>query len=27
MYHDKRHAWLRLTPEKAVSWDHRKIGG
>lgn len=26
MYHDKRHAWLRLTPEKAVSWDHRKIG-
>ena len=26
MYHDKRHAWLRLTPEKIASWDHRKIG-
>ncbi|MDT3440659.1 MULTISPECIES: pyridoxamine 5'-phosphate oxidase family protein [unclassified Pseudofrankia] len=26
MYHDGRHAWLRLTPEKAASWDHRKLG-
>jgi hypothetical protein len=26
MFHDKRHAWLRLTPEKIASWDHRKIG-
>ena len=26
MYHDKRHAWLRLTPEKIASWDFRKIG-
>jgi hypothetical protein len=25
MYHDGRHAWLRLTPEKVASWDHRKI--
>jgi hypothetical protein len=24
---DGRHAWLRLTPEKVVSWDFRKIGG
>ena len=23
--HDKRHAWLRLHPEKVVSWDFRKI--
>jgi hypothetical protein len=23
--HDGRHAWLRLTPEKVVSWDFRKI--
>ncbi|MGY1772441.1 pyridoxamine 5'-phosphate oxidase family protein [Blastococcus sp. SYSU D00813] len=22
---DGRHAWLRITPEKLVSWDHRKI--
>jgi hypothetical protein len=22
---DGRHAWLRLTPEKLVSWDFRKI--
>jgi hypothetical protein len=27
MYHDGRHAWLRLTPEKITSWDFRKIGG
>ncbi|CAO5188172.1 Pyridoxamine 5'-phosphate oxidase [Frankia sp. AiPs1] len=26
MYHDGRHAWLRLTPEKVASWDHRKLG-
>ncbi|CAO5247876.1 MULTISPECIES: pyridoxamine 5'-phosphate oxidase family protein [unclassified Frankia] len=25
MYHDGRHAWLRLTPDKVASWDHRKI--
>ena len=23
--HDERHAWLRLDPEKVVSWDFRKI--
>ena len=23
---DGRHAWLRLTPNKIVSWDFRKIG-
>jgi hypothetical protein len=23
---DGRHAWLRLTPEKIVSWDFRKMG-
>jgi hypothetical protein len=23
---DGRHAWLRLTPEKLVSWDFRKLG-
>lgn len=22
---DERHAWLRLTPEKLVSWDFRKL--
>jgi hypothetical protein len=25
MYHDGRHAWLRMTPEKISSWDFRKI--
>lgn len=25
MFHDGRHAWLRLRPEKITSWDHRKI--
>jgi hypothetical protein len=25
MFYDGRHAWLRMTPEKAASWDHRKI--
>lgn len=24
--HDGRHGWLRLVPEKIVSWDFRKIG-
>ncbi|MGW2212678.1 pyridoxamine 5'-phosphate oxidase family protein [Streptomyces sp. NPDC001781] len=27
MPHDGRHAWARLTPEKVVSWDFRKLGG
>jgi hypothetical protein len=27
MYHDGRHAWLRVVPKKLVSWDFRKIGG
>ncbi|MFB7507695.1 pyridoxamine 5'-phosphate oxidase family protein [Streptomyces broussonetiae] len=27
MPHDGRHAWARLTPEKTVSWDFRKLGG
>jgi hypothetical protein len=26
MPHDGRHAWVRLTPEKIVSWDFRKLG-
>jgi len=25
MRHDARHAWLRLVPEKIVSWDFRKL--
>ncbi|MFJ4623453.1 pyridoxamine 5'-phosphate oxidase family protein [Streptomyces sp. NPDC088812] len=25
--HDGRHAWLRLRPEKTVSWDFRKLAG
>ncbi|MEU6403213.1 pyridoxamine 5'-phosphate oxidase family protein [Streptomyces sp. NPDC046985] len=25
MLHDGRHAWVRLTPEKTVSWDFRKL--
>jgi hypothetical protein len=24
--HDGRHAWLRVTPSRTVSWDFRKIG-
>ena len=24
--HDGRHAWLRVEPEKIVSWDFRKMG-
>ncbi len=26
MFHDGRHAWLRLIPEKITSWDFRKLG-
>jgi len=26
MYHDGRHAWLRLRPHTIVSWDFRKLG-
>ncbi|MBX6390029.1 MAG: pyridoxamine 5'-phosphate oxidase family protein [Frankia sp.] len=25
MFHDKRHAWLRVDPEKISSWDFRKM--
>lgn len=25
MQHDGRHAWLRIVPEKIVSWDFRKL--
>jgi PPOX class probable F420-dependent enzyme len=25
LYHDGRHAWLRVTPSKIASWDFRKI--
>jgi PPOX class probable F420-dependent enzyme len=25
MTHDGRHAWLRVTPQKMVSWDFRKL--
>ncbi|WP_124271765.1 pyridoxamine 5'-phosphate oxidase family protein [Streptomyces sp. ADI96-02] len=27
MPHDGRHAWLRLTPDRIVSWDFRRIPG
>jgi len=27
MRHDGRHAWLRITPQKIVSWDFRKMTG
>ena len=27
MFHDARHAWLRVTPTKIVSWDFRKLAG
>ena len=27
MVHDGRHGWLRVTPEKLVSWDFRKLLG
>ncbi|MER6736155.1 pyridoxamine 5'-phosphate oxidase family protein [Streptomyces puniciscabiei] len=26
MPHDGRHAWARLTPDRIVSWDFRKLG-
>ena len=26
MHHDGRHAWLKVTPAKIVSWDFRKVG-
>jgi len=25
MVHDGRHAWLRITPDKIISWDFRKL--
>ncbi|MEV1021835.1 pyridoxamine 5'-phosphate oxidase family protein [Streptomyces sp. NPDC050264] len=25
MFHDGRHAWARLTPDKIASWDFRKL--
>ncbi|MHA6758584.1 pyridoxamine 5'-phosphate oxidase family protein [Streptacidiphilus sp. PAMC 29251] len=27
MFHDGRHAWLRLAPETLTSWDFAKLGG
>ncbi len=27
VHHDGRHAWLRVTPDKIVSWDFRKMTG
>ena len=26
MFHDGRHAWLKVTPTKVASWDFRKLG-
>jgi hypothetical protein len=26
IYHHGRHAWLRISPDKVVSWDFRKMG-
>jgi hypothetical protein len=26
IHHDGRHAWLKVTPTKIVSWDFRKMG-
>lgn len=26
MFHDGRHGWLRIWPDKIVSWDFRKMG-
>lgn len=26
MFHDGRHGWLRVTPDKITSWDFRKLG-
>jgi hypothetical protein len=25
MFHDQRHAWLRVKPTKIASWDFRKL--
>jgi hypothetical protein len=25
MFHDGRHGWLRVTPDKIASWDFRKL--
>lgn len=27
MFHDGKHAWLRVTPTKIASWDFRKLAG
>ncbi len=27
VFHDGRHAWLRVDPDKIVSWDFRKMAG
>ena len=27
VHHDGRHAWVRIRPDKIVSWDFRKMGG
>ena len=27
IFHDGRHAWLRIEPDKIVSWDFRKMAG
>jgi hypothetical protein len=27
IHHDRRHAWLKVVPEKISSWDFRKISG
>jgi PPOX class probable F420-dependent enzyme len=27
MFHDGRHAWLRIAPATLTSWDFRKLGG
>jgi hypothetical protein len=27
MFHDGRHAWLRIAPAKVASWDFRKLAG
>lgn len=26
IFHDARHAWLQVTPDKIVSWDFQKMG-
>jgi hypothetical protein len=27
MHHDGRHGWIRINPQKIVSWDFRKMTG